>query len=85
MLVGAKHKIDNPEKFWSTAQEEIPKAPEGITIKQSFPSMDMSSAICLWEAPTVEALASWIDGLVGDVSTNEFFEINTENAIGLPG
>ncbi|MBT3220469.1 MAG: hypothetical protein HN348_15390 [Proteobacteria bacterium] len=45
----------------------------------------MTSAICLWEAPTAEALAAWIDDLVGKVSTNEFFEVNKENAIGLPG
>ena len=85
MLVGAKHQITDPEKFWGTAQVEIPKAPEGISIVQSIPSADMTEAICIWESPTVEAVAKWIDGLVGDVSTNTFFEVNTENAINPPG
>jgi len=85
MLIGAKHAIRDPQKFWSSAQENIPKAPDGIAIVQSIPSQDMTSAICLWRAPSDDALARWIDDLVGDVSDNEFFEVNAENAIGLPG
>jgi len=85
MLIGARHIIRDPQAFWSSAQENIPKAPEGIGIVQSIPSADMTEAICLWRAPSVEALARWIDGLVGHVSDNAFFEVNEANAIGLPG
>ena len=85
MLVGVKHKIDDPQKFWGAAQESIPNAPEGMRLIQAFPNKEMNSAICLWESPSVQALKDFVEPQVSDISDNEYFEVNTENAIGLPG
>lgn len=85
MKVAVKHRIADPAAFWGAAQRSIPNAPEGFALLQSFPNADMTSAICLWEAPSVAALQEFVEPQVSHVSDNEYFAVNTANAIGLPG
>jgi hypothetical protein len=82
MYVTAIHDISDPEKFWGAA--ESTEIPEGIVLHDVFPNADGTRAVCLWEADTVEAVQSLVDGTVGDVSRNEFYGVNAQNAQGLP-
>ena len=40
--------------------------------------------MCLWEAGSLDAVRDVVEGTVGDVSDNEYFEVNEQNAQGLP-
>ena len=83
MHVIAIHSISDPDRFWSTSLET--EIPEGITLHTTAPNEDGSRAVCVWEADSVDAVRQLVDGTVGDVSQNEFFEVNAGNAQGLPG
>ena len=82
MYVTAIHDISDPEKFWGAA--ETTEIPEGIVLHDVFPNADDTRAVCLWEADSVEAVQSLFDGTVGDVSRNEFYDVNAQKAQGLP-
>jgi hypothetical protein len=83
MHVVAIHSISDPDKFWGTADES--KLPEGVALHSAFPNEDGSRAVCLWEADSLDTVKQLVEDTVGDVSSNEFFEVNASNAQGLPG
>ena len=37
---------------------------------------DGTRAVCLWEADSVEKVRDVVDGAAGDISNNEFFEVD---------
>jgi hypothetical protein len=82
MHVVAIHSISDPDKFWETADESKP--PEGVALHSAFPNEDGSRAVCLWEADSLDTVRQLVEDTVGDVSSNEFFEVNAGNAQGLP-
>jgi hypothetical protein len=82
MHVVVIHRISDPEKFWGAASES--ELPEGVTLHSALPNDDGSRAVCLWEADSLDAVQQLVEDAVGDVSNNEFFEVNAQNAQGLP-
>ena len=82
MYVIAIHEISDPEKFQRAA--ETTEIPEGIVLHDVFPNADNTRAVCLWEADSVEAVQNLFDATVGDVSRNEYYEVDVQNAKGLP-
>jgi hypothetical protein len=82
MHVAVIHQISDPEKFWGAANES--QLPEGITLHSALPNNDGSRAVCLWEADSLDTVKQLVEDTVGDVSNNEFFEVNAQNAQGLP-
>jgi hypothetical protein len=76
MYVAAIHEISDPEKFWSIDPNAIPA---DISVLSTFPNSDGSRAVCLWEADSVETVRSLVDGMAGDASMNEFFEVNEQH------
>ena len=85
MHVAVQHRISDPEEFFSTdAQEVADNAPAGVQPRQFFPSTDRSSAVCLWEGDSIDAVRSYIDSVTGDSSQNTYFEVDAELAMGLP-
>lgn len=49
-----------------------------------YSSASGTRSICLWKADTVNAVRDVIEPAVGEFSKNEYFEVSTDNAIGLP-
>ena len=84
MYIVVQHKISDPAKFWEIAKAATPNLPEGVKLHCALPSTDGSNAICLWEADTIVEVKNIIESNVGQISTNEYFEVDVENAIGLP-
>ena len=82
MHVIAVHSISDPDKFFDTAQST--PIPDEITLHSLLPSSDGSKAVCVWEADSQEAVQRFVDDNIGDVSTNEFFEVDAGSAQGLP-
>lgn len=82
MYVLAHHTIHNPDRYWATAQEaDIPAA---LQLHVCIPARDGSHATCLWEGESVEGVKSFIESLLGDVSTNEYFEAENREGIAMP-
>ena len=50
MYVIARHRIKDPERFFTVAQAAAEKAPDDVYGRQFCPSRDRTQAVCLWEA-----------------------------------
>jgi hypothetical protein len=83
MHVIAVHSISDPDKFFQTAQTT--PIPDEITLHGLFPSSDRSRAVCVWEADSREAVEKFVEDNIGDISSNEYFEVDEGSAQGLPG
>ena len=85
MHVVVQHRILDSEKFLSTDAEQIVGGgPPGVRGRQFFPSSDGSTAVCLWEADSVDALREYLDPATEGVAENSYFEVDTQRAMGLP-
>jgi hypothetical protein len=82
MYAIAIHDIADPQKFWAGAQDM--ELPQGTALHTVAPNQDGTRAICIWEADSIDAIRDFVETNVGDVSTNEYFEVNAGNAMGLP-
>jgi hypothetical protein len=77
------HSISRPEEFWGAAEQG--EFPEGVNLHSALPNADGSRAVCLWEAESPDTVRDLVEGTVGEFSSNEYFEVNAQNAQGLPG
>ena len=85
MFVGVQHRITDPDRFFSgDAKEVAENAPNGVTGRMFCPSQDKTTAICLWEGPSIDAVRDYIDSITGDSAENMYFEVSTELSLGLP-
>ncbi len=55
-----------------------------MRLLQFCPSQDFSAATCIWEADSVDTVRELVDQALGDASEQTYYEINTEQAVGLP-
>ncbi len=89
MHVVIHHQISDPRKWESTeknmmAMIEQHRLPAGLKPLEYLPSMDGRKADCVWEATSLGALQKFIDGETAGAARNEYFEVKTDAAIGLP-
>ena len=84
MFVAVEHDISNPEVFWAKAKEIVPNLPAHVKLHQCFPNKAGSRGICIWEGESVRAVQSYLDGQVGHVSSNDYYEVENKEAIALP-
>ncbi|MDQ3459961.1 MAG: DUF4242 domain-containing protein [Deinococcota bacterium] len=87
MYVAIKHQITDPTAFQErgkgvTAAENLP---QGVRPLQFFPKEDLSTAVCLYEGPSVDAVRQHVNGYIGDAARNEYFQVAEAYALGLPG
>ena len=79
-LCAANLKLDGGH--WAAAAET--DLPEGLQLPTVAPSPDGKRAICIWEADSVDSVRSFVDTASEGMATNEYFEVNEQNAQGLP-
>ena len=84
MFIVIQHQISNPEKFWGIAMEATSNLPAGLKLHYTLPNEDGTKAVCVWEANEVNAVRELVDGSVGQFSKNEYFSVDSKNAMGLP-
>ncbi len=84
MFVAVEHEISDPERFWGKAQEIVPTLPANLKLHHCFPNKDGSRGICVWEGESVVAVKSFLEPKVGDVSSNDYFEVENKEAVALP-
>lgn len=84
MLVIAHHFIQNPDVFWNKAQQATSSLPSSLKLHSVFPSKDLKTGTCVWEASSAGELQDFLDNLFGNVVKNVCCEVNEEVAYGLP-
>ena len=85
MEVVVMHRITDPDKFFSMDAEEVSGGgPPGVQGQQFFPSKEGNTAVCLWEADSIDTLRDYLDPATAGVSENTYFEVDRERAMGLP-
>lgn len=83
MFIAIEHDIHDPEAFQARGETVFP-LPEDLTVHHFLPSADLSRAWCLYEAPSIVRLQGYLDGKLGDASTQGYFPVHEEVAMGLP-
>jgi len=84
MLVIAQHNIQDPQTFWSLAQNVSALLPSDLKLISVFPSRDMKMGTCLWEGSSASAVQKFLDDNVGHVIKNYCYEVDEANAMGVP-
>jgi hypothetical protein len=82
MYAIAIHDISDPEKFWAGAQEM--ELPQGLALHTVAPNPDGTRAVCFWEADSLDSIRGFVEPATEGAATNEYFEVNADNAMGLP-
>jgi hypothetical protein len=73
--VVAIHRISDPDGFDAAVARAMESAlPEGYDLRFQVTSADRRTQVCLWEAPSVQAVREIVDGTVGEYADNEVFE-----------
>jgi hypothetical protein len=82
MYVVVHHRITNPEIAFARGTELMSNegAPKGVQVLQFYPSRDGSTVVCLWEAPSVDAVQQYADDVLGDASVNTSYEVDADQA-----
>lgn len=83
MFIAIEHEIHDPKQFQHCAEKVFP-LPDDLHVHQFFPATDLSRAVCLYEAPSIERLRDYLDGSLGEASSQRYFPVAVEPAIGLP-
>ena len=84
MHVVVQHRITDPQFFSMDAGEVAGGGAPGVQGRQFFPSQDRSVAVCLWETDSVDTLRDYLDPATAEVAENTYFEVDTQQAMGLP-
>jgi hypothetical protein len=83
MFIAIEHDIHDPARFQQCAERVFP-LPEELQVHQFLPANDLSQAVCLYEAPSLARLRDYLEPLLGEASTQRYFTVTEEAAIGLP-
>lgn len=82
MYVVVQHHFRDPAAAMARGERLVKNdgAPAGVRGLQFYPSRDGSTATCLWEAPSLEAVQGYVDSTLGDASDNTFYEVDAEQS-----
>ncbi|MCW4354220.1 class I SAM-dependent methyltransferase [Hoyosella sp. YIM 151337] len=84
MFVSVHHEIHDQELF-SEKVSRMPPAPDTMCRHQFVTALDHTEAACLWEVHSIDELRSYIDPALEPSSTQRYFQVFEEQAVGLPG
>jgi hypothetical protein len=83
MYVGVIHRISDPEAFQRAEDEAIEAGmPDGVNVPIIAKNEDRTIGVCIWDAPSLEAVQEMVESLVGPYSQNECFSLSVVH--GLP-
>jgi hypothetical protein len=84
MYVVVNHEINDASKFWALAQSVTAGLPAGLNVIHTFPSPNGRKAVCVWEAPSVEAVRSFLDPATAGLAHNDYFEAPNKEGMAMP-
>ena len=82
MFVSVIHRISDPDRFAEMAKAA--NIPDGLRVPQVVALVNRSTAVCLWEAPSVQKVRDFLEPLTAGICTNEYAEVDAERSLGLP-
>ncbi len=81
MHVGVIHRISDPEAFQQAEQAALDAGlPEGLRLPVHAEAPDHTTALCIWEGPSVDAVRDLVESVVSEFSQNEYFEVELESS-----
>ncbi len=81
MHVGVIHRISDPEAFQQAEQAALDAGlPEGFRLPVHAETPDHTTALCIWEGPSVDAVRDLVESVVSEFSQNEYFEVELESS-----
>lgn len=83
MFIAIEHDIHDPARFQQCAEGAMPPPP-GLHVHLFLPARDLTRATCLYEAESLERVRAFVDTALGDSSTQSYFPIAEDHALGLP-
>lgn len=83
MFVSIHHQIHD-ETLWKEKVNAMAPPPVSLRRHQFLTATDLTEAACLWEAPSIDELRSYIDPALEPASTQRYFEVFEQRAVGLP-
>jgi hypothetical protein len=79
MHVGVIHRISDPGAFQDAEHKALEAGlPEGFRLPVHAEAPDHSTAICIWEGPSVDAVRDLVESVVGQYSENEYVEVELD-------
>jgi len=90
MFVGIQHTINDGKK-WEQGVKNVMskleggKLPAGAKPLLFIPATNQKVTVCVWEADSIDTVRKFIDLETGSAARNEYFQVDTEHAVGLPG
>jgi hypothetical protein len=86
MYVIVHHRLTDPQTAFARGAKLMANegAPSGVQVLQFYPSRDGSTVVCLWEAPSVDAVQQYADDVLGDASVNTSYEVDADQAFSRP-
>ena len=85
MHVVVQHRITDLEKFNTMDAKEVAGGgPTGSHLQQFLPPKDGSVATCVWQTNSIDTLRGYLDPATDGVTENAYFEVDSEQAMGLP-
>ena len=79
MHVGVIHRISDPAAFEQAEQKALEGGlPEEFSLPVRAATPDHSTAICIWQGPSVDAVRDLVESVVGEYSQNEYYEMELE-------
>lgn len=82
MYIVVKHQIQNAKAFFEKGTEMTKRLPKDIRVDLFLPDKDMKSAVCLWEADSVDRVRNILDKEL-PYSENTYYEVDATKALGL--
>jgi hypothetical protein len=81
--VGVIHRISDPEGAQSKGQSLF-EPQTAAQLLQFCPSQDFSTAMCIWDAESTDAVRDLVDNTLGETAEQTYFAIAADQAVGLP-
>jgi hypothetical protein len=81
MNVGVIHRISDPKAFQQAERAALEAGlPEGFHLPVHAEAPDHTTAMCVWDGPSVDAIRDLVESVVGEYSRNEYFEVELESS-----
>ena len=79
MYVTAIHRVSDAARFMKAEDEAIAAGlPDGFSLPIHAATHDHGVGVCIWEGPSVEAVADLVESVVGPYSQNEYHEMSVD-------
>jgi hypothetical protein len=79
MFVTVIHHITDPEGFEAAEAKALEAGlPGHVALPIHAATDDHTLGVCIWEGESVDAVREVVEGVVGDWSKNEYFEMHVD-------